>query len=45
MYDWLERRLPPHAAAILLGVWYAILVVLVLYSAFEPQATFRYIML
>lgn len=45
MYAFLKPRLGETAAQVLNGLWYAILVVLVIYSAFEPRAEFQYMML
>jgi hypothetical protein len=43
---WLYVRLcavlPPPLARILTGMWFALLIVLVLFFAIEPQADFRY---
>jgi len=42
MHAWLAARMPAWAADLLTAAWYAALVLLVLYYAFEPQAEFRY---
>jgi hypothetical protein len=43
---WLYTRLcsvfSPFAARVLVGLWYGLLIVLVLFSVLEPQAEFRY---
>ncbi len=43
---WLHTRLcslvPPFAARVLTGLWFAVLIVLVLLFLLEPQAEFRY---
>ena len=43
MYAFLRRRTSPAAAAFLVGTWYALLIVLVLWSIVEPQVEFRYV--
>jgi hypothetical protein len=45
VYAFLERFLPRVVADWLVASWYAILVVLVLYCAFEPHAEFNYLTL
>lgn len=45
MYPLLRRYLPRVAADILIALWYAVLVYLTLYCAFEPQAEFNYLRL
>jgi hypothetical protein len=45
MYGFLKRYLPGPAADVLTALWYALLILAVLYCAFEPQAEFRYLML
>jgi hypothetical protein len=42
MHAWLAARLPAWAADLFTALWFAALVLLVLYFAFEPQAEFRY---
>ena len=41
MYALFHRHLPKPAAAAVAVAWYAMLLVLVLYSVFEPQAEFQ----
>jgi len=43
MYAFLRKRLAAGPATILVGFWYALLIVLVLWSLVEPQAEFRYV--
>jgi hypothetical protein len=43
MYAFLRRRLPPGHATLLVGLWYGLLIMLVLWSVVEPQAEFRYV--
>ncbi|HSA81161.1 MAG TPA: hypothetical protein VLE23_10075 [Geminicoccaceae bacterium] len=43
MYAFLRRRLPAGPATVVVGIWYALLLVLVLWSVVEPQAEFRYV--
>lgn len=45
MYPFLRRYLPPMIADILMALWYAVLLYLTLYCAFEPQAEFNYLRL
>ncbi|HEX5078207.1 MAG TPA: hypothetical protein VFV80_03585 [Geminicoccaceae bacterium] len=45
MYAFLRRWLPEGPATMLVGLWYALLIVLVLWSLVEPQAEFRYVKL
>jgi hypothetical protein len=45
MYGFLRAALPRALADWLMAVWYAILILLVLYCAFEPNAEFNYLML
>ena len=45
MYGWLKQHLPGLLADILMAMWYVLLILTVLYCAFEPQAEFRYLML
>lgn len=45
MYAYLRARLGPRPAHVLTALWYAVLLILVLYCAFEPQAEFTYLML
>jgi hypothetical protein len=45
MYAFLRRQLPAGRATVVLGLWYALLIVLVLWSVVEPQAEFRYVKL
>jgi hypothetical protein len=42
MYAMLRRHVSARAATVLVGAWYALLVVLVLWSVVEPQVEFRY---
>ena len=43
MYGILRRHMSVRAATMLMGAWYALLVVLVLWSIVEPQVAFRYV--
>ena len=43
MYQFLRRHLGSPAAHVLTAIWYAVLVILTLYCAFEPQAEFTYL--
>lgn len=43
MYAFLRRLLPEGPATIVVGLWYALLIVLVLWSLVEPQVEFRYV--
>jgi hypothetical protein len=45
MYAFLRRRLSAGPATVVVGLWYALLIVLVLWSVVEPQAEFRYLKL
>ncbi len=45
MYGFLKRHLPGPVADVLMALWYVLLILAVLYCAFEPQAEFRYLML
>lgn len=45
MYGFLTRHLPSSIAEVLMAVWYVLLILLVLYCAFEPQAEFQYLTL
>ena len=45
MYGFLKRHLPSLMADALTAVWYVLLILAVLYCAFEPQAEFQYLML
>jgi hypothetical protein len=45
MYGFLKRYLTGPAADVLMALWYVLLILAVLYCAFEPQAEFRYLML
>jgi hypothetical protein len=45
MYGFLKHYLPGSVADVLMALWYALLVLVVLYCAFEPQAEFRYLLL
>lgn len=45
MYGFLEARFGRVTASVLTGAWYAFLIVLVVYCAFEPRARFSYLML
>ena len=42
MYDFLIKYLPQPLAEFLTGIWFTVLICLVLFAAFEPQGTFRY---
>ncbi len=42
LYTQLCSVVSPVAARILTGLWFAVLIVLVLFFLFEPQAEFRY---
>lgn len=43
IYGFFRDRLPTWAANTLCAVWYAILIFLILYLAFEPTAEFNYL--
>jgi hypothetical protein len=45
MYGFLKRNLPGPVADVLMALWYVLLILVVLYCVFEPQAEFRYLML
>ena len=45
MYSFLRHYLPGLVADGLMALWYVLLILAVLYCAFEPQAEFRYLML
>jgi hypothetical protein len=45
MYAFLRKRLPAGPATVLVGIWYALLIALVLWSIVEPQTEFRYVKL
>lgn len=45
MYDLLCRYSPRPVADALMAIWYVLLILLVLYCAFEPNAEFNYLML
>jgi hypothetical protein len=45
MYGLLKRYLPVPMANVLMALWYVLLILAVLYCAFEPQAQFQYLML
>jgi hypothetical protein len=45
MYGFLKRHLPRLMADVLMAVWYVLLILAVLYCAFEPRAEFQYLML
>ena len=45
MYRFLRRHFRPSVANVLTAVWYALLIVFVLYCAFEPRAEFTYLLL
>jgi hypothetical protein len=45
MYGVLKRYFPGTVADVLTALWYVLLVLTVLYCAFEPQAEFRYLRL
>ena len=42
LYDRLTRVLPGWAARVTLALWYALLIVAVLFFCLEPQADFNY---
>lgn len=42
MYDWLLKVFPPRVATMLLGAWYALLIVLILLLGATPENTIRY---
>ena len=42
VYVFLRRHLPEGAAVALTGVWFGLLIFLVIYCSLEPQAAFRY---
>lgn len=42
VYAFVRRYVPPLAANILVGAWYALLICLALFFSLEPQAEFRY---
>jgi hypothetical protein len=43
VYGILRKHLSARAATFLMGAWYALLVVLLLWSVVEPQVEFRYV--
>jgi hypothetical protein len=45
MYGLLKRYLPGPAVDVLMALWYVLLILAVLYCAFEPQEQFQYLML
>jgi hypothetical protein len=45
MYRFLRQRFGSGVAHVLTAAWYAVLVILVLYCAFEPQTEFMYLFL
>jgi hypothetical protein len=45
VYRLFKRYLPGLAADVLMALWYVVLILAVLYCAFEPQAEFRYLIL
>jgi hypothetical protein len=45
MYGLLKCYLPAPVANVLMALWYVLLILAVLYCAFEPQAQFQYLML
>lgn len=45
MYRFLRRKFRPSVANVLIAFWYALLVILVLYCAFEPRTEFTYLAL
>jgi hypothetical protein len=45
VYGFLKHYLPGLLADVLMAVWYVLLILAVLYCAFEPQAEFQYLML
>jgi hypothetical protein len=45
MYRFLHRHLTPLAADMVMALWYAVLIVLVMYCSLEPQATLQYLRL
>ena len=42
MYWWLQSRLPTWAAQLVTAAWYVLLVLAIVYCAFEPAAEFKY---
>ena len=42
-YGHLQRHIGPLPAGLLCALWYAVLILLVLNYAFEPQAEFNYL--
>ena len=45
MYGFLKGYVPGPVADVLMALWYVLLILVVLYCAFEPQAAFRYLLL
>jgi hypothetical protein len=45
MYDWISSLIPERYAVPVAALIYAIMLVLVLYFAFEKEATFNYLVL
>jgi hypothetical protein len=45
LYALLRKYLPARAADILMALWYAVLILVVFYCAFEQQAEFLYLAL
>ena len=45
MYEFLTSHLPIPIADAVMALWYALLIVLIFYAAFEPQAEFNYLFL
>jgi hypothetical protein len=45
MYQFLRTYLPSRAADWISAIWFATLIILTLYFAFEPNAEFIYLML
>ena len=42
IYTRLAARLPRHLAMALTGLWFALLILLVIFLSFEPHVEFRY---
>jgi hypothetical protein len=45
MYGFFKRYFHGPMADVLMAVWYVLLILAVLYCAFEPQTEFQYLML
>ena len=43
MYGFLEEKIGRVGAYLLTATWYAVLILLVFYASFEPQAEFSYL--